>query len=308
RRLSSAAIENFLKLSPSNNLQLFKIRNNQLAFPRQPSHPRAQSLAQTLKALLLQVPLPDADFIISLEDAYFLDPCQKTLAPVFTFAKDLSLPNLAILMPDFEALEGNFGFRTEVLKARFKYPWKQKANRAFWRGATSGGTFSQETYLTIPRARLVFLSQKEPDLVDAKFTCLCQGAEQMADLFQSQTAPAVCVAEHLKYKYQILIDGNSCAYSRAYWQLFSDSVILKQESSHIQWFYSLLKPSVHYIPFKNDCSDLIEKLKWAKTHDGEVKKIALKARKIAEKNLKKADTYLYLYLLLWEYSKLFETN
>ncbi len=109
---------------------------------------------------------------------------------------------------------------------------------------------------------------------------------------------------HLKYKYQLLIDGNSCAYSRAYWQLFSNCAILKQSSPNLQWFYGLLKPYVHYIPLQNDLSDLPEKILWSKDHDKEVRKIISNAQMLAQENLKQADLYYYLYLVLHEYSKM----
>ena len=50
-----------------------------------------------------------------------------------------------------------------------------------------------------------------------------------------------------------------------------DSVVFKQDSPYYEHFYNDLKPMVHYIPFKRDLSDLEEKIKWAKSHDKEVR-------------------------------------
>lgn len=63
----------------------------------------------------------------------------------------------------------------------------------------------------------------------------------------------------LQYKYQVNIDGTVAAYRLAY-LLAGSGVVLKQESPYYEHFYSLLKPNVHYLPFKRDLSDLVEKV------------------------------------------------
>lgn len=54
--------------------------------------------------------------------------------------------------------------------------------------------------------------------------------------------------------------------------LAGNSVVLKQDSIYYEHFYNELQPWKHYIPFKSDLSDLLEKLQWAKDHDEEVSK------------------------------------
>lgn len=73
-----------------------------------------------------------------------------------------------------------------------------------------------------------------------------------------------------QYKYQINIDGTVAAYRLPY-LLAGNSVVLKQDSIYYEHFYNELQPWKHYIPFKSDLSDLLEKLQWAKEHDEEVK-------------------------------------
>lgn len=53
--------------------------------------------------------------------------------------------------------------------------------------------------------------------------------------------------------------------------LVGDSVVLKQDSIYYEHFYNELQPWKHYIPVKSNLSDLLEKLKWAKDHDAEVR-------------------------------------
>lgn len=77
----------------------------------------------------------------------------------------------------------------------------------------------------------------------------------------------VCI---LQSKYQINIDGTVAAYRLPY-LLAGNSLVLKQDSIYYEHFYNELQPWKHFVPFKNDLSDLMEKLQWAKDHDEEVK-------------------------------------
>ena len=70
------------------------------------------------------------------------------------------------------------------------------------------------------------------------------------------------------------------------------------------WFGKLIKPYVHYMPFKEDFSDLIEQLEYAKNHDEEMKQIAQNARKFIEEFATRNSLSCYLGLLLIEYADL----
>ncbi len=171
---------------------------------------------------------------------------------------------------------------------------------------TGAADITDETFLHFPRASLVTSSIAHPELLDAKFNTVtqCSTPEKVKELYGNYFANTLKLIEHLPYKYQILLDGNTCAYSRAFWQLFSQSVIFKQDSSHIQWYYRALTPFVHYIPIRSDLSDLTKKIEWAQAHDRECQKISNNAQKFAESHLRKPDVYLYFYLLLSEYAKI----
>lgn len=65
------------------------------------------------------------------------------------------------------------------------------------------------------------------------------------------------------------MDGTVAAYRLPY-LLAGDSVVLKHDSIYYEHFYKQLQPWVHYIPFKADLSDLLEKIQWARDHDEEV--------------------------------------
>lgn len=249
-------------------------------------------LAQTVE-------LPNVDFILSVND------CDDTILPVpiFGFAKNPQLGLKTILIPDFEALFGNEHFLQAVYSGNERYPWSQKRKQAIFRGNLTGGDFNHENFLEFPRSKAVSLSLQFPDLIDARFS-YCPGWEGFKTRYGDYFASRMSVEEQVSYKYQLLIDGNSCAYSRAYWQMFSNGVILKQSSDNIQWFYRPLLPFVHYIPIKVDMSDLPKMIDWALKNDEEAQKISLQAQDFARNNLTYARVMQYLYLLLVEYAAL----
>ena len=75
----------------------------------------------------------------------------------------------------------------------------------------------------------------------------------------------------MKFKYQINIDGTVAAYRLPY-LLAGDSVVLKQESKYYEHFYKDLKANFHYFTYKQDLSDLINKIRWSMDNDDEVTK------------------------------------
>lgn len=174
-----------------------------------------------------------------------------------------------------------------------------------WRGTTTGGQYRMDNYLSFPRSRLVALSKQHPEYLDARFNAHCLTPD-LGDRLQSQgyMGASLSAADQLHYKYQILIDGNSCAYSRAYWQLFSNSLILKVESDNIQWYYDALSPYKHYVPVKSDLSNLIEQIEWARSHDREARQIIQNANAFAENNLQKAQIDDYLTEALLAYASI----
>ncbi len=240
--------------------------------------------------------LPDCSFLLCLRDG----PPDDVSVPVFCFSKKRSDSN-AILVPDTDCLiQGKILIMQAALGGKI-YPWEEKVNRAYWRGQTTGFLYiTLDNYYHLPRFQLVDLSLKHPEWVDARFTRLVQGAEDLSDLFSSYMDNPKKIPEHLKYKYQISTDGS---WSRAYGQLFSNSVIFKQEPEYVQWYSRALKPYEHYIPVASDFHDLIDRIKWAESHDQFAYLISQNANRFARENLSHLDMLFYIYLMLCQYSE-----
>lgn len=48
-------------------------------------------------------------------------------------------------------------------------------------------------------------------------------------------------------------------------------MVLKQDSGYYEHFYNELRPWEHYIPVRADLGDLLDMIRWARSHDEEVK-------------------------------------
>lgn len=268
---------------------------------------RFSAVCSFLKLLLKTTTLRDVSFFVSLHDSIESVPYPvNNEAPLFVFAKKRS-DKKRVLMPDYEALLGNrYKILTDtVLEANGAHPWETKEEMAIWRGTTTGGEFNEENWGEFPRSKLVLLSKQFPGQINARFNNVCQANGKLQEVLQMEgmMGATISVGDHLNYKYLLDVDGNSCGYSRCFWGLLSNSVLFKQESENMQWYYGAIEPYKHYIPITHDFSDLFEKIEWAKAHDREVEQIAEEATEFVLNNLSTEDILVYMKLLLDAYAQ-----
>lgn len=98
------------------------------------------------------------------------------------------------------------------------------------------------------------------------------------------------------YKYILSIEGNIAAF-RLTLELAYNSVILLVQSPYYIWYQPLLKPWVHYVPVKNDLSDLMDKIDWCKKNDNKCKEIANNSYTFYKKYINNKSIYDYLEIL-----------
>jgi len=272
-------------------------------------------MKESLENLCKVIDLPDLEFLFSLEDRIEMqrEDIEKLAAPIFVYARGKEVRG-SVLYPNFSFFTkqtASYCWITHIFplveKALQHSKWESKKEIVFWRGATTGIDFSKKNWIEYPRARLCTLSQNNPKLIDAKFTYIGQAnQERKKEIVKRFPCGSFVLPEdHLSYKYLICVDGNTCTSPGLYWRLLSDSITLKQETDQIEHFYGALIPFEHYIPIKEDLSDLLEKVEWAKEHDDEAKRIAKQSTEFVYNHLTLDVTYLYIYHLLTEYAKLF---
>lgn len=223
----------------------------------------------------------DTDFVMSLQDYLILENPKKL--PILVFAKDVSVPyeQDLILIPDWMNLRNWADLRPRIKYASHLYPWEKKQPILFWRGG-----FADKSGF---RRKLIAMADKYPTLINAKF---------------SQDNPKEYVSEekHVQYKYQLTVDGVRGTWERLVWQLQSNSLVLKHQSNHVQWFYKGIEPYVDYIPVTDEGS-LLNQIAWAESHPEEAKKIIQHAVHFADDNLTLEDMVHYLIVVLQTYTE-----
>ncbi|MBM3208251.1 MAG: hypothetical protein FJZ57_06590 [Chlamydiae bacterium] len=239
-------------------------------------------------------------FINLFTDAHGDDSSRK--GPILTFSKLKSQSNV-IMIPDFEALSGHAEIHKSVQMGKSLFQWYYKIEKGFWRGSRTGSG----SFLNLARTKCVELSLKYPDLIDARFSDFHPN-EYTCMVYPEYFSNGARIADHLKFKYQINIDGNASTYGRLFWQLFSGCLVFNQESDFTQWYHFKLQPYVHFVPFKNDISDLPEKIIWAKKNDKTARIIARNAEIFANTHLNAKAIYDYLYYVICTCSKLSDNS
>ena len=260
----------------------------------------------------------DIDFIIYIRDEIPSDLEEKIAGiPAFIMSKNLdsvSQKDMFLLPDTYMILEYWSKLTNKIIEANKKHPWNSKINKIFWRGATTGeaNIYNINNFDKLPCLSLVMESRLYPELIDAKFTTYAQFSEDQAgkDLREilakllGDDAQKIKEVDHLKYKYLISIDGNSTTWGRPVWMMLSNSVLLKQETKNIQWFYSAIKPYVHYVPINNNLSNIFAQLEWIKNHDSELQAISQNAQNFVKNNLMPGDIEAHMVIILNEYYKL----
>jgi hypothetical protein len=216
---------------------------------------------------------------------FFLDSgdfwsCKNKAFPFFTFATfEQETPDekcIPIAVPSYEqwyyGKDNSTEWDAQFEKQEKNFNWESKINKAVWRGAATGLPESFPNWQDLPRANLVKMSLNYPDLLDAGF----KGASQRSKVEQNEMESMGYMKKRMnmddfqKYKAVIDIDGNSWS-SRFVRLLCMNSVVLKVQPSRIDYFYSELKPWVHYLPVHANMSNLIDVVRVAVSEDEETK-------------------------------------
>lgn len=197
----------------------------------------------------------------------------------------------------------------------FNIPWENKKPTAVFRGSTTGcGT----TIQTNQRLKVAYLSKNtNPDsngipYLDAGITKWnlrprkLENQEYLTTIDISSLdfslVEKLTPYEQSSYKYIVHIAGHVEAF-RLSLELNMGSVILLVKSPWKLWYSDLLKEYVHYVPVKEDLSDLISKIAWCRNHDDECKKIAENAKEFYKTYLGKNAILDYMQKILIDLKK-----
>lgn len=280
------------------------------------------TLTLYLQRLVKEYKISDLDMLVHIGDEIENKSNYKGVENLnsFMMSKDLNSPleRDKFLFPDSHMVSKNWSPLVERIKSANKnHPWENKEEKIFWRGNSSGGvkgTYQLSNFDKIARLKISFLSKLYPDIIDARLTGridknYSQSSKNL-DIILKLTFDGnyqtVSEENHLKYKYLLSVDGNTCAWMRVPWIMLSNSVLLKQETSKIEWFYPALKAFYNYIPLREDLRDLFEKYEWLKNNDDKAKIISENATNFIKNNLLPEDIDKQMVITLNEYAKIQE--
>mmetsp|Transcript_1053 Transcript_1053/g.1767 ORF Transcript_1053/g.1767 Transcript_1053/m.1767 type:complete len:303 (-) Transcript_1053:50-958(-) len=275
--------------------------------------PRVMDLRNTLEKLLEEVRMPDMEFLFNLGDGIDqmlpaeIKPGVSTGVPIFS--PDKNHVDFKVML----APPRSFSFHKKwYLWGEFQpynIPFHTKIRKAVFRGSTTGGIYHDNDWFTYPRSKVVNLSLQRPDLVDARFTgCVqCEGnvSARMEELGFINELSILNMQQQAEYQMILVVDGNSVP-DRYPQQLAWGSAILRQESRRAEFWYEDMKPWVHYIPFKNDVSDLESILAEAQKNVSRLEAIAKAGKNHVLRRLNHETVACYWVQLLERYSQLFQ--
>jgi len=264
--------------------------------------PRCAGVEHFLLELVKE--LPNMEMKINVRD-YPQSSSRGPPLPIFSFSKPQA-ENHDIMYPAWTFWEGGpavwplyptglgrWDLQREILsKAAQQWPWQGKLQQAFFRGSRTSAE----------RDPLVLLSRESPDLVDAQYT-KNQAWKSDRDTLGAPPAKEISLEDHCKYKY--LFNFRGVAASFRYKHLFlCNSLVFQVGDAWLEFFYPALRPWVHYIPVKQDLSDVRDLLEFANSNQEVVRAIAERGREFIVEHLRMEDVSCYWRNLLQKYGSL----
>eukprot|EP00798_Chlamydomonas_sp_ICE-L_P015949 gene15948-22083_t len=287
---------------------LIAIKNNSVialpVLPEEAVHQKIRFMVDGLKNSTTHpehaLTFPDTAFLLNVWDQ------PRCPSPVMGRTPRCKVPIFSLIKQwDWEK---NEGLQTDILVPFFNHfydsiitgvPWESKSNKALMRAAMQNGMPKNCT-----REWLLELGQT-PDgkrLLDVGIT------NNLKKGFKADIANYVNIPDHSRWKYLISADGfsASCRYGKL---LQMDSVVLKEVSQWIEYYYRSPVPNKHFIPFEKDTimDVLLDLEKRDQTAEGRkaLQAVASQAQQFAYTYLSQHAKAMYMLQAVVRYNTLF---
>lgn len=219
------------------------------------------------------------------------------------------------------------------------WPWKDKADKFYWRGSTTGGFSRNGGWRRQHRQRFV----QKVNAADQAKIMVNTGTEEaenwtpktanrgdyrdIMDIFFShvgQCDPGDCEAQqefftvmeradqHDAYKYKYLLDIDGNAFSGRFYAFLKSKSLVYKWAVFREWHAEWLKPWAHYIPLSLQGDEWLETVRFF-TGNGpaaqkEAERLALQQREWANKVLRNDDFEVWFFRLLLEYGRVIDDD
>lgn len=163
----------------------------------------------------------------------------------------------------------HWGYLNEPIQKYHLTEWKYKKNEIVWRGAPTVGKWKNELY----QDRKYFC-----DLYHKKYNVGFNTIwDNESESYKILLKDSLNIEKQLEYKYIISIEGNEKD-SGLNWKLRSNSLVIMRPPLFESWLMeSKLEPWIHYVPLKNDFTNLDEIYNWCLNNDNKCKDIVRNA-------------------------------
>lgn len=224
-----------------------------------------------------------------------------------------------VLMPTWEDWTRNstgkfFSNVYREYQQEFKVRWDQKKPTAVFRGSTTGCGVTVDTNMRLKISKMSLDSPIENGerLLDAGITKWNLRPRKVKNEKYLQTispkdinlslVKELSPEKQSEYRYIVNIDGHVSAY-RLSLELNMGSVVLLVKSKYLIWYSDFLIEYVHYVPVKEDLSDLYSQIRWCRNNDSKCQEIADNARKFYHRFLRIDGVLDYLQKTLIDVKK-----
>lgn len=183
-------------------------------------------------------------------------------------------------------------------------PWSAKRPVAVFRGSSTGTGTTIKTNQRL-KALAIADSERNGGRLDVGITTwnlrprkhITSKYLETIERDSYPVANKMSLQEQSNFKYILTLEGHVAAYRLSY-ELSSGSVVLLAESKWKMWYYKFLQPYIHYVPVKEDLSDLLDKIDWCRDHDEQCRVIAESAKSFYDRYLGETGVLDYLQRLL----------
>jgi hypothetical protein len=142
------------------------------------------------------------------------------------------------------------------------------------------------------RARFLELAARDPRIHGVGIRWVRENTERGGRM-PTADGNYVSLEDHCRYRYLVDLQGRGYS-GRVKLLLFSGRPLFLQERRWREFFYRDLEPMVHYIPLREDLSDLGTMLDWAEAHPAEACRIARAASEYAHTHLRRRHAIEFL--------------
>jgi len=297
-------------------------------FPKYEGELNTTVIKNMLETLVKERTVPDVEFFINDRDfpllkKDFTEPYDhifdsnkvkiekiyqfKKMAPLFS--KSITNDFADMLIPSNDEWEmaasnkfflpgcSNSYHKTHIEK--WNYDWKSKKPICIFRGGATGCGTTIDNNM---RLKAAHISVDYSDILDIGIMDWKARPKKVmgtpihiidTSKFRFGLKKPINNIEKSNYKFILNIDGYVSAFRLAS-ELSMNSCILIVKSPYKMWFSHLLIEYEHYVPIKDDLSDLVSQVQWCIKNDKKCEEIARNAKQLYEARLNKDGILNYL--------------